>query len=187
MILAHLASMVIIIFRNNKGISMNPKFIDLLKNPIHLLAFGFGSGLASKAPGTFGTLMAVPLFVLMMQLNLLGYILVTIIVILIGFYLCGKTAKDLDVHDHSGIVWDEFAGFFVTMLPLQAIGSVDDVDFWLVTLLGFMVFRLFDVLKPWPIIWFDKNVHGGLGIMIDDLVAAMASLAVVQAVIYGGL
>ena len=166
---------------------INPKFVDLLKNPVHFLAFGFGSGLAPKAPGTFGTLMSVPLFVLMMQLNLWGYIAITVVVTLIGFYLCGKTAKDLGVHDHGGIVWDEFAGFFVTMLPLQAIGNIHDSRFWLITLLGFVVFRLFDALKPWPIIWFDKNVHGGLGIMVDDLVAGVASLAVVQGAIYGGL
>lgn len=166
---------------------INPKFVDLLKNPVHLLAFGFGSGLAPKAPGTFGTLMSVPFFVLMMQLNLWGYIAVTVAVSLVGFYLCGKTAKDLGVHDHGGIVWDEFAGFFITMLPLQAIGSMYESRFWLITLSGFVVFRLFDALKPWPIIWFDKNVHGGLGIMLDDLVAGVVSLAVVQAAIYGGL
>jgi len=166
---------------------INPKFIDLLKNPVHFLAFGFGSGLAPKAPGTFGTLMSVPLFVLMMQLGFWGYVATTVVVTLVGFYLCEKTAKDLGVHDHGGIVWDEFAGFFLTMLPLQAIGNVSDSRFWLITLVGFIVFRLFDALKPWPIIWFDKNVHGGLGIMVDDLVAAIPSLLVVQAAIYGGL
>lgn len=164
----------------------NPSFTHLLKNPIHFLAFGFGSGLAPKAPGTFGTLMSVPLFVLMMQLSLWGYVAVTVMVALVGFYLCGKTAKDLGVHDHGGIVWDEFAGFFVTMLPLQAIGTIYDSRFWVITLLGFVAFRLFDALKPWPISWFDKNVHGGLGIMLDDLVAAIPSLLVVQLAIYIG-
>lgn len=170
-----------------KALEKSPSFIELLQNPVHFLAFGFGSGLAPVAPGTFGTLMAVPLFLLMSQLSIGFYLVITVVVSVVGVYLCGKTAKDLGVHDHGGIVWDEFAGFFITMLPLQLMGSWESGRFWLLTAIGFAVFRFFDALKPWPISWFDKNVHGGLGIMLDDLVAGLASLAVVQAFIYGGL
>lgn len=166
---------------------INPTFSALLKNPVHFLAFGFGSGLAPKAPGTFGTLAAVPLFVLMSPLYPWGYVALTALACVVGIYLCGKTAKDLGVHDHGGIVWDEFAGFFITMLPLQAMGSYEDGRFWLLTGMGFALFRLFDALKPWPISWFDKNIHGGLGIMLDDIIAGLVSLLALQALIYGGL
>lgn len=137
----------------------------LLKNPVHLLAFGFGSGLAPKAPGTFGTLVAVPIFLLICHLPLLHYGLLVLATVLAGIYICGKTAKDLRVHDHSGIVWDEMAGYWITLIaiPVSA-GSV---------IAGFLLFRLFDIWKPFPISWLDKHVKGGVGIMIDDVVAGL--------------
>ncbi|MBZ2190203.1 phosphatidylglycerophosphatase A [Alcanivorax sp. JB21] len=141
-----------------------------MRNPVHFLAFGFGSGLAPKAPGTFGTLAAIPLWFLLTLLPLWGYLLGTAIVIAIGPYLCGRTSRDLGVHDHGGIVWDEFAGFLVTMLPLALIGAPFSV---LTLLAGFVLFRIFDVLKPWPIGWLDRRVHGGTGIMVDDLLAGV--------------
>lgn len=165
----------------------NPAFVALLKNPVHLLAFGFGSGLAPVAPGTFGTLAAVPLFCVMVQLPLLAYAGLTLVACLIGIYLCGKTATDLGVHDHGGIVWDEFAGFWLAMLPVAPIGAIDEPRFWLITAIGFAVFRFFDALKPWPIRWLDKSVHGGLGIMLDDLLAGAITLGIIQGLIHGGL
>ena len=162
----------------------NPSFKALISNPIHFLAFGFGSGLSPVAPGTVGTLMAVPLLFLLAQLNLVGFVLVTVIVSLAGIYICGKTARDMGVHDHGGIVWDEFAGYFITMLPLQTLGSVYEPGYWFIALIGFIAFRFFDALKPWPISWFDKNIEGGLGIMLDDIIAALPSLAVVQLFVY---
>lgn len=143
-----------------------------LSNPIHCLAFGFGSGLAPKAPGTFGTLLAVPLYLLLSQLSLLPYILVVVIAFAIGIYLCGRTATDLGVHDHPGIVWDEFVGFWITMIAAPA--------GWLWVVIGFILFRLFDIWKPWPIRFFDKNVESGLGIMIDDVLAGIYALLVLQ-------
>ena len=141
-----------------------------LKNPYHLLAFGFGSGLAPVAPGTFGTLAAVPFYLLMAQLPLAGYLAVLALVILAGIPICGRTSRDLGVHDHGGIVWDEFAGFLLTMTAAPLAWQ------WLVA--GFLLFRLFDILKPWPIGWLDRRVGGGLGIMLDDLLAgAFAWLA----------
>jgi phosphatidylglycerophosphatase A len=145
---------------------------EILSNPIHCLAFGFGSGLAPKAPGTFGTLLAVPLYLLLFQLSLLPYILVVVIAFAIGIYLCGRTATDLGVHDHPGIVWDEFVGFWITMIAAPA--------GWLWVVIGFILFRLFDIWKPWPIRFFDKNVESGLGIMIDDVLAGIYALLVLQ-------
>ena len=136
-----------------------------LRNPVHLLAFGFGSGLAPVAPGTFGTLAAIPFYLLMARLPLAGYLLVLLLVILAGIRICGRASRDLGVHDHPGIVWDEFAGFFVTMIAAP--------PGWPWILAGFALFRFFDILKPWPIGWLDRRVGGGLGIMLDDLVAGL--------------
>ncbi|WP_019529592.1 phosphatidylglycerophosphatase A [Dasania marina] len=148
----------------------------ILTNPIHCLAFGFGSGLAPKAPGTFGTLMAVPLYLVLMQLPLLGYVLLLLVSFIVGVYLCGKTADDLGVHDHPGIVWDEFVGFWITMLLAPA--------GWLWLLIGFVLFRLFDIWKPWPINVLDKNMETGLGIMLDDVLAGVYAFICLQGLVY---
>ena len=155
----------------------NPKIPDLnrmvMTKPVHFLAFGFGSGLAPFAPGTFGTLMAIPLYLLMMQLSLAPYLILTAIVCVTGVWICDKSSKLLGVHDHGGIVWDEFAGFFITMIAAPA--------GWVWIVIGFALFRLFDIWKPWPISLLDKKVEGGLGIMIDDIVAGVYALICVQA------
>jgi phosphatidylglycerophosphatase A len=134
-----------------------------LKNPLHLLAFGFGSGLAPKAPGTAGTLVAVPLYLLLQGLPLTVYLGIVLAGFLLGIWICGSTSRDLSVHDHSGIVWDEIIGYLLTM-TLAPKG-------WLWVAIGFLLFRLFDILKPWPIRWFDRKVPGGFGIMFDDVLA----------------
>jgi phosphatidylglycerophosphatase A len=144
-----------------------------LLNPVHFLAFGFGSGLAAKMPGTFGTLAALPLVVLLSHFSSFSvYLIVTILVSVFGIWICGKTAEDMGVHDDSSIVWDEVAGMLITMLavPLN----------WQTVLVGFMLFRFFDILKPWPISYLDKHVHGGFGIMIDDVLAGLFALAGIQ-------
>ena len=148
----------------------------IFKNPIHCLAFGFGSGLAPKAPGTFGTLMAIPLYLLLSELPLISYAAVVVAAFILGIYLCGKTADDLGVHDHPGIVWDEFVGFWITMFAAPA-GLL-----WLV--IGFSLFRLFDIWKPWPIKLFDNNMKTGLGIMIDDVLAGIYALVLLQGLVY---
>lgn len=148
-----------------------------MRNPVHFLAFGFGSGLAPKAPGTFGTLAAIPVWYLAAQLPLAGYVAVLLVVIAVGPYLCGRTASDLGVHDHPGIVWDEIAGFLLTMLLVPVS--------WYGALAGFALFRLFDIAKPWPIGWLDRQVHGGTGIMIDDLVAALYAAVCLHGVLWG--
>lgn len=147
----------------------NPTWASLLANPIHALAFGFGSGLSPKAPGTVGTLAAIPFYLLISSLPLALYIAVLIVTFAVGVYLCDKTSKDLGVHDHPGIVWDEFVGYWITMLAAPA--------GWLWIVVGFLWFRLFDVLKPWPINWLDAKVEGGFGIMIDDVLAGFMALA----------
>lgn len=140
------------------------------RNPVHFLAFGFGSGAVRRAPGTWGTLAAVPFVPLWQHLPFTGYLLVLVVSALVGIWLCGRTARDLGVHDHGGIVWDEFVGYWLTML-LAPPG-------WLWLLGGFVLFRFFDILKPWPIGWVDRKVHGGLGIMLDDILAGLMALAV---------
>lgn len=147
-----------------------------MRNPVHLLAFGFGSGLAPRAPGTVGTLAAVPLWYALIQLPFWGYALATLCVIAVGPWLCGRASRDLGVHDHGGIVWDEFAGFLLTMLfvPPSLLALV----------LGFMLFRLFDILKPWPIGWLDRRVQGGTGIMLDDLLAGVYAGALLTGLLF---
>ncbi|MEY3038342.1 MAG: hypothetical protein RL143_909 [Pseudomonadota bacterium] len=149
---------------------------SIWRNPIHFLAFGLGSGAAPKAPGTFGTLAAIPLWLLFADLPILSYIAVIVVASLVGIWLCGQTSKDLGVHDHGGIVWDEFVGLWITYISLP--------EGWLWVLFGFLLFRLFDIWKPWPIGWADSKVSGGLGIMLDDILAGFMALGVLQAVNY---
>jgi len=143
-----------------------------LSDPVQFLALGFGSGLAPKAPGTFGTLAAIPLVLLCASLTPLNYALLVGVMSLIGVYLCDYTAKAAGVHDHPAIVWDEFVGLFITMFMVPIT--------WQTVLVGFILFRIFDIAKPWPISWLDKHCHGGFGIMIDDVVAGFAALACMQ-------
>lgn len=147
-----------------------------IKNPIHFLALGFGSGLSPVAPGTFGTLAALPLFYLASFASSDVYVALTILISILGIFICDKAAKDAGVHDHGAIVWDEIAGYFVTMLfvPPTLINI----------LLGFVLFRFFDILKPWPISFIDKQVHGGFGIMLDDIIAGGMALLVLQLLLF---
>lgn len=142
----------------------------ILGDPILFLAFGFGSGLAPKAPGTFGTAAAVPLCYLTSLGGALVYGAVLTILLAAGVWLCGRAAHDLGVHDHEGIVWDEIAGYFVTMLgaPFS----------WQAALAGFLLFRFFDIVKPWPIRLIDRKVDGGFGIMLDDVLAGLFAAAI---------
>lgn len=140
-----------------------------LSNPIQFLALGFGSGLAPKAPGTFGTLAAIPLYMLMSGLSPLVYGLITLFFAVVGIYICGYCAKAVNVHDHPAIVWDEIVGFLITMFMVPV--SMTNI------VLGFLLFRVFDIIKPWPISLLDKKVKGGFGIMIDDVVAGFMALA----------
>jgi phosphatidylglycerophosphatase A len=136
-----------------------------LSDPLLFLAFGFGSGLAKKAPGTMGTLAAIPVYYLFAQADIWVYSLLTVCVSVLGVFICGVAAEKLGEHDFGGIVWDEIAGYLITLwlVPLT----------WQTIIVGFVLFRFFDILKPWPIKWLDQHVHGGFGIMIDDVLAAV--------------
>lgn len=153
-----------------------PSFKQLLTNPNHFFAFGFGSGLAPKAPGTFGTLAAVPIYWLLQDLAWPIYGTWLIVTFALGVYWCDRSSKQLGVHDHGGIVWDEFVGYWITMF-LAPTG-------WVWMLLGFVLFRFFDIIKPWPIGWLDRKVGGGLGIMIDDVLAGIYAFVLLQACVY---
>ncbi len=146
----------------------------LLRQPVHLLAFGFGAGLSPFAPGTAGTLIAVPLILLILQLGTVAYVLWVLIACIAGVYICGESARRLGLHDHPGIVWDEIAGYSVTMLaaPRDAFGFVA----------GFVLFRIFDIFKPWPIREADHSLPGGAGIMLDDIIAGIFAGAILLAV-----
>ena len=149
------------------------------RNPIHFLAFGFGSGAAPKAPGTAGTVVAVVLYLPLAHLPALYYGLFLLLAFGFGVWLCGRTAADIGIHDHGGIVWDEFVGYWLTMYFAP--------PGWLWILVGFALFRLFDIAKPWPIKPVDARVGGGIGIMLDDVLAGiMAALCIQGAVIWLG-
>ena len=155
---------------------MNGISIKQLKDPVVLIAVGFGSGLAPKAPGTAGTLIAIPLYVLMQPLPLISYLLITTCLFIAGIWICTYAAEKLGVHDHPSIVFDEIVGYLITMIAAP--------EGWLVIVAGFVLFRFLDAVKPWPISWFDRNVSGGLGIMIDDVVAGVIAMAIIQGFIY---
>ena len=145
----------------------------VLSSPIHFLAFGFGAGLSPKAPGTVGTIIAVPFYLVLAHTSVWIYAGILAISFAIGIWLCGRSAENLGVHDHGGIVWDEFVGYWITMFMAPA--------GWMWVILGFLLFRLLDILKPWPINFIDKHVKGGLGIMLDDVVAGIMSALCIQA------
>ncbi len=149
----------------------------VLTDPVHFLAFGFGTGLAPVAPGTFGSLPGILLFWLTLDLGLYVQLGVAIGLALVGIWLCGESARRIGVHDHGGIVWDEIVGMYITLLvaPVTLTG-------WA---LAFVAFRLFDIVKPWPIRDLDHSIQGGLGIMLDDLVAAL--YAALLLALYGWL
>ena len=145
---------------------------NIIFHPIHFLSLGFGSGLSPFAPGTVGTLVAVLLYIPLATLPLWGYIAVLFLGSLIGIVLCEKTSNELGGHDNPAIVWDEFLGYWLTMLFAPS--------GWIWIVIGFVLFRLFDIWKPWPISVIDHKVKGGLGIMLDDLVAGVYALVVLQ-------
>lgn len=148
---------------------MKPAVREILLDPVHALAFGFGAGLSPVAPGTVGTLVTVPLVALTWPLPFALRGGLCVLLVAAGIWLCGASARKLGVHDFGGIVFDEIAGFYLVML-LVPVG-------WWWMLAGFVAFRFFDIAKPWPIGLLDRRVQGGTGIMIDDLVAALFAAA----------
>ncbi len=140
----------------------------VLRNPIHFISFGFGSGLSPIAPGTMGTIVAIPIFLLVSDLPIIYYLTCVIFIFILGCWSSAATAKALKVHDHPGIVIDEIAGYLITMILVPAT--------WYWVILGFVLFRLFDIWKPSLVGWADRRGKGGLGIMLDDVLAGIFSL-----------
>jgi phosphatidylglycerophosphatase A len=157
----------------SRHIKVSPKTV--FTDPVHFLAFGFGSGLAPFAPGTAGTLAVIPIYLLMQPLNLLQYGVLLGLICVIGIWICGESSRRLGVHDHGGIVWDEFAGYLITMFAVPFA--------WQWIIIGFLLFRLFDIWKPWPIRYIDKQLTGGLGIMLDDILAGIFAAICLQILI----
>ncbi|MCX8583805.1 MULTISPECIES: phosphatidylglycerophosphatase A [unclassified Gilliamella] len=139
-----------------------------LTNPIHFLAVGLGSGLSPIMPGTMGSLMAIPLWLLFLGLQPTLYWVFILVTFVFGCYICQKTSDDTHTHDSGHIVWDEFVGMWITLYFIPQFSIL-----WVT--IAFVAFRLFDMAKPWPIRWFDKRVPGGFGIMVDDVIAAIFS------------
>lgn len=154
-------------------ITIKPELYKLsINNPLHWIATGLGSGLSPKAPGTFGSLAAIPFFYLLQLLPMSAYLVFVACAFLIGVWACRAASDAIGVDDHGAIVWDEFVGMWITCIALPQ-GFI-----WMVA--AFITFRFFDILKPWPIRWFDRSFGGGFGIMIDDVVAGFFSFGVIQ-------
>lgn len=134
----------------------------------HLFAVGFGSGLSPYFPGTIGSLVAIIFWLPMNLLAPLFYWFIIIMAVIFGVFICQKTADELGSSDPGCIVWDEFVGMWITLFFIPHIT-------WLWILVAFLLFRFFDIAKPWPIRWFDEQVSGGFGIMVDDIVAGFLS------------
>ncbi|HAU1605447.1 TPA: phosphatidylglycerophosphatase A [Legionella pneumophila] len=146
------------------------------QDPIYFIAFGFGSGLMSIAPGTWGTLAAVPLYLLIINAHWGVYLLWTTLAFVLGVWVSNRVTEDLGVHDYKGIVWDEVVGYLLTMfLAPKGIS-------WM--LAGFILFRIFDIWKPQPIRMIDQRVQGGLGIMLDDVLAAVPAWCIMQILVW---
>jgi len=147
-----------------------------LMHPVHFFAIGFGSGCIPKAPGTMGSIVGILFYLILQDLYWPYYLGLILVMFCIGIWMCDYTARALDVPDHPAIVWDEIVGYLVTMIYAPS--------GWYWIFLGFFLFRLFDISKPWPIGFLDKRIKGGMGIMLDDLLAGIFSLTLVQLIAY---
>ncbi|WED43679.1 phosphatidylglycerophosphatase A [Legionella cardiaca] len=147
------------------------------RDPSYFIAFGFGSGLLPVAPGTWGTLAAIPLYLLIMGQSLGIYLAIVVAAFILGVWVSDKVSRELGVHDYSGIVWDEVVGYLLTMTMAPA-GVL-----WII--IGFFLFRIFDIWKPQPIRTIDRHVRGGMGIMLDDVLAAIPAWLIMQLLAWG--
>lgn len=158
-------------FKKNKKTQM-PTPREIWQKPSYFVAFGFGAGCIPVAPGTFGTLMAIPFYLMMQSLSLTIYLTLLILITIGSVWLSQKVSEEIQVHDHPGMCLDEIVGFLVTMC-----GAPFGIG-WII--LGFILFRFFDILKPWPINYIDQKVSGGFGMILDDIVAGIFSLIILQ-------
>lgn len=145
-------------------------------NPVHFAACAFGFGALPWMPGTWATLAAIPLVIALKHFPEWLYVLITAALVLIGIYLCGVFNRDIGAQDHPACAWDELASFLIVMIGVPPTA--------LYLAIGFGLFRIFDIYKPWPICWCDCNIHGGIGVMLDDVIAALFSLAILHSVMW---
>lgn len=161
------------IFKKLGSKKKSPSVPDQIwQNPMYFFAFGLGSGAMPFAPGTFGTLMAIPFYLALTSLSLSAYIYFVIFFIILSSIVSHLVSREIHIHDHPGMCIDEFAGFFVTMINAP--------QGWKWILLGFLLFRFFDIVKPWPINFLDRHVSGGFGMVLDDVVAGIFSCLIIQ-------
>lgn len=160
-----------------KSSARQQALLKVWRNPMYFLAFGFGTGLIKRAPGTWGTCAGIPIYLLIAHTSSMIYLGIISVAFLFGVGICQQVSKELGVDDYPGIVWDEIVGYLVTMYSLPL--SLN----WI--LFGFGLFRLLDILKPQPIRWIDRHLHGGWGIMLDDLLAGMVACLLLHIVSWG--
>ena len=172
-----------------------PVGASMLDRAVYWLGLGLGSGLPRRAPGTWGTVGGLIIAIPLLSLGFIPFLILTILSCILGVWICGRTAELMQGHDDPHIVWDEWAGIWITLLPLSYIGIADD-NFWqnvsqelsiFAIVFAFILFRFFDIVKPPPIGWADKRVAGGLGIMLDDIIAGIMAAVVWVAVMFGVL
>ncbi|MGP5203565.1 phosphatidylglycerophosphatase A family protein [Psychrobacter aquimaris] len=163
-----------------------PTTATMLDRLVYWLGIGLGSGLPRRAPGTWGTVGSIVIAIPLLSLGFLPFLIITILSCVIGSWICGRTSELMGGHDNPHIVWDEWAGMWLTLLPLSYMGIADG-NFWqniaqtsyiIAIIIAFILFRFFDIIKPPPIGWADKKVAGGLGIMLDDIIAGIMAAAV---------
>ncbi|WP_379543378.1 phosphatidylglycerophosphatase A [Psychrobacter sp. R86515] len=172
-----------------------PVGANALDRVVYWLGIGLGSGLPRRAPGTWGTVGGLIIAIPLLSLGFIPFLILTILSCILGVWICGRTAELMQGHDDPHIVWDEWAGIWITLLPLSYMGIADD-NFWqnmsqelsiFAIVFAFILFRFFDIVKPPPIGWADKRVAGGLGIMLDDIIAGIMAAVVWVAVMFGVL
>lgn len=163
-----------------------PANANMLDRVVYWLGLGLGSGLPRRAPGTWGTVGGLIIAIPLLSLGFVPFLIITILSCVIGSWICGRTSELMGGHDNPHIVWDEWAGMWLTLLPLSYMGIADG-NFWqniaqissiVAMIIAFILFRFFDIIKPPPIGWADKKVAGGLGIMLDDIIAGIMAAAV---------
>ena len=163
-----------------------PVNASMLDRMVYWLGLGLGSGLPRRAPGTWGTIGGLIVAIPLLSLGFLPFLLITILSCFIGIWICGRTSELMKGHDDPHIVWDEWAGMWLTLLPFSYMSVTAD-NFWqyisqpsslAALILAFVLFRFFDIIKPPPIGWADRKVAGGLGVMLDDIIAGVMALIV---------
>jgi phosphatidylglycerophosphatase A len=140
----------------------------LLHHPAGWVACGFGSGLSPVAPGTAGTIAALLPWLALRELPLVYYALALVLAFALGVWVCRWAVNALHVKDPAAVVWDEFVGLWIALAPLMWVPRG-----WMWIFAGFILFRIFDIWKPWPVSWADRHVAGGMGVMLDDVIAGI--------------